>query len=231
MKLISTLILTFFLSGCFFFGDPVEFDETTGQTPEWILGRGEAYASTADWPSAIRILEKNNNIGITAPICVAKNYQIPKILTQSFVSRKHMEIFGWYFPEEIINWFCDNWINAVYKPNHWFPLHEHYCSNDGGTERYTVGEIDSSKKIGIDINFIKEVKVSNSVNDTLHKLSEHAYKLASNHKNLVENYVLNDFKKEEVKLIENSFVSIKQNLQLVLLKKFDEFSSKVNNII
>ena len=50
-------------------------------------------------------------------------------------------------------------------------------------------------------------------------------------KNLVENYVLNDFKKEEVKLIENSFVSIKQNLQLVLLKKFDEFSSKVNNII
>lgn len=138
---------------------------------------------------AIRILEKNNNIGITAPICVAKNYQIPKILTQSFVSRKHMEIFGWYFPEEIINWFCDDWINAVYKPNHWFPLREHYCSNDGGTERYTVGEIDSSKKIGIDINFIKEVKASNSVNDTLHKLSEHAYKLASNHKNLVENFL------------------------------------------
>ena len=43
-------------------------------------------------------------------------------------------------------------------------------------------------------------------------------------KNLVENYVLNDFKKEEIKLIENSFVSIKKNLQLVLLKKFDEFS-------
>ena len=33
MKLISTLILTFLLSGCFFFGEPVEFDETTGQTP------------------------------------------------------------------------------------------------------------------------------------------------------------------------------------------------------
>ena len=50
-------------------------------------------------------------------------------------------------------------------------------------------------------------------------------------KNLVENYVLNDFKKEEVKLIKNSFASIKKNLQLVLSKKFDEFSSKVNNII
>ncbi len=58
MKLISTLILTFLLSGCFFFGDPVEFDETTGQTPQWILSRGEAYSSSSDWPSAIRVLEK-----------------------------------------------------------------------------------------------------------------------------------------------------------------------------
>ena len=58
MKLLSTLILTFLLSGCFIFGDPVEFDETTGQTPQWILSRGQAYASNNDWPSAIRILEK-----------------------------------------------------------------------------------------------------------------------------------------------------------------------------
>ena len=58
MKLISTLILTFLLSGCFIFGDPVEFDETTGQTPQWILSRGEAYASNSDWPSAIKVLEK-----------------------------------------------------------------------------------------------------------------------------------------------------------------------------
>ena len=50
-------------------------------------------------------------------------------------------------------------------------------------------------------------------------------------KHLVESYVLNDFKKEEVKLIEDTFLSIKKNLQLIFLKKFDEFSSKVNNII
>jgi len=58
MKLISTLILTLLLSGCFFFGDPVEFDETTGQSPQWILTRGEAYASNRDWPEAIKVLEK-----------------------------------------------------------------------------------------------------------------------------------------------------------------------------
>ena len=58
MKLFSTLILTLLLSGCFIFGDPVEFDETTGQTPQWILSKGEAYSSNNDWPSAIRVLEK-----------------------------------------------------------------------------------------------------------------------------------------------------------------------------
>ena len=50
-------------------------------------------------------------------------------------------------------------------------------------------------------------------------------------KNLVESYVLKDFSKEELKKIEKSFLSIKNNLNLILLKKFDEFSSKVNNDI
>jgi len=83
---------------------------------------------------AIKILETHNGIGITAPIC-----NNPDILTQVFVSRKHMEIFGWLFPEEIINWFCDNWINYVYHPTYWLPLKNHYCSNDGGAERYEIG--------------------------------------------------------------------------------------------
>ena len=50
-------------------------------------------------------------------------------------------------------------------------------------------------------------------------------------KNLVESYVLKDFSKEELKKIEKSFLAIKNNLNLILLKKFDEFSSKVNNDI
>ena len=28
-----------------------------------------------------------------------------------------MEIFGFYYPPEIINWYCDDWITEVYKPN------------------------------------------------------------------------------------------------------------------
>ena len=82
----------------------------------------------------INKLQMNNNIGLTGPI----NNNI-KILTQSFVSRKHYDLFGYYFPEEIINWFCDNWINEVYKGlNTYFPLYQHLCVNIGGNPRYTI---------------------------------------------------------------------------------------------
>ena len=89
---------------------------------------------TKGWVNdCITTLSNNKNIGITGP--VNNNYMI---LTQVFVSRTHMEIFGWFFPEEILNWGCDDWYNWVYKPSHFFPLKKHYCSNEGGTPRYAI---------------------------------------------------------------------------------------------
>ena len=132
---------------------------------------------------AIQTLEKNNGVGLTAPRC-----NNPAILTQSFVSRKHMEIFGWYFPEEIVNWFCDNWINAVYKPNHYFPLYNHYCSNDGGVERYTVGAVALQQKPGT-IDFMDSLKKSTPHKEYLAKLAAEAQTLASKHKHLIKDYL------------------------------------------
>ena len=89
---------------------------------------------TSGWTKdCIDMLKKHNNIGLTGPI-----NNNPRILTQSFVSRKHMEIFGWYFPEEIQNWGDDDWYNFVYQPDYFYPLTNHYCSNDGGKPRYAV---------------------------------------------------------------------------------------------
>uniref|UniRef100_A0A6C0KK56 Uncharacterized protein n=1 Tax=viral metagenome TaxID=1070528 RepID=A0A6C0KK56_9ZZZZ len=97
-------------------GDDIEF-----HTKSWVN-------------SCIGVLQQNDNIGLTGPI-----NNNAKILTQSFVSRKHMEIFGYYFPEEIINWFCDDWYNDVYKKvGHFFPLKNHFCANIGGAPRYNV---------------------------------------------------------------------------------------------
>jgi hypothetical protein len=75
-----------------------------------------------------------DGIGMTGPI-----NNNARILTQSFVSRKHMDLFGRYFPEEIINWCCDDWINEVYiRMGRFYPLKEHRCINVGGEPRYEI---------------------------------------------------------------------------------------------
>ena len=90
---------------------------------------------TLGWVNAcIETLQKANNVGMVGPV---NNNNF--ILTQSFVSRKHMELFGYYFPEEIINWYCDDWINGVYKGiNRLFVLQNHMCGNMGGPPRYEI---------------------------------------------------------------------------------------------
>ena len=74
----------------------------------------------------------HDNIGLTGP-----DNLNGRILTQSFVSRKHMEIFGEYFPELIINWGCDDWYNWVYE-GYLYKLTGHVCTNEGGQPRYLI---------------------------------------------------------------------------------------------
>tara|TARA_B110000503_G_C7028400_1_gene362891 strand:- start:76 stop:807 length:732 start_codon:yes stop_codon:yes gene_type:complete len=100
-------------------GDDIEF-----KTKGWIN-------------DCITALKRHNNIGLTGPL----NNNM-RILTQSFVSRKHMELFSYYFPPEIINWFCDDWINEVYIGiKHFYPLQKHICLNIGGKPRYDVNNL------------------------------------------------------------------------------------------
>jgi len=82
----------------------------------------------------IYIARLNNNIGVTGYLTKNKT----NILTQSFVSKTHYLIFGFYFPESIKNWFCDDWISNVYKKfNLYKPLGAKIINN-GGCERYSV---------------------------------------------------------------------------------------------
>lgn len=90
--------------------------------------------TTRGWVnSCIATMKEHNDVGLTGPL---NNNN--RILTQSFVSRKHWDIFGFFFPPDIKNWCCDDWINEVYRPHHFYPLREHYCSNDGGQPRYEI---------------------------------------------------------------------------------------------
>ena len=90
---------------------------------------------TKGWVNAcIKELKAHGDYGMTGPI-----NNNPNILTQTFVSRKHYELFGYFFPPEIINWCCDDWINHVYRGlNAFFPLTNHLCENIGGKPRYVI---------------------------------------------------------------------------------------------
>jgi hypothetical protein len=128
---------------------------------------------TTGWINdSIKMLQSKNNIGLTGPI---NNNN--RILTQSFVSRKHMEIFGWYFPEEIKNWCCDDWYNMVYSPEYLYPLMNHYAENNGGQPRY-------------DINNDKTFALNNMIfSKNVNNLRKKTFEMAQEHKKLIENYL------------------------------------------
>lgn len=90
--------------------------------------------TTKHWvKDSIAALRKNNDIGIAGPL-----NNNARILTQVMVSRRHMDIFGFFFPEELINWCCDDWYNYLYHDKHFFPLRKHLCNNVGGEPRYVI---------------------------------------------------------------------------------------------
>ena len=135
---------------------------------------------TTNWIKvSIEKLISKNNIGLTGPI-----NNNSRILTQSFVSRKHMEIFGWYFPEEIKNWCCDDWYNMVYYPNYIYPLMNHRAENNGGQPRYNINN---------DKNFagFNNMNLTNNVKN----LRRYTFNLANKHKELITKY-LEDFKED-----------------------------------
>ncbi len=59
-------------------------------------------------------LRRNNNFGVTGPIDINNL----RLLTHSFVSRAHYEVFGYYYPPEFNAWYFDDWIEKIYSPQY-----------------------------------------------------------------------------------------------------------------
>ena len=73
--------------------------------------------ATKNWTSAgIKILKNYvpSNVGVVGPTCQHGNQNI---LTHDMVHRTHINIFYYYYPPEFENWWSDDWITNVYKPN------------------------------------------------------------------------------------------------------------------
>lgn len=98
----------------------------------------------------IKQLKEMNDIGVVGPTII-QGSGIFRILTQVLISNKHYQIFGFLFPEEIKNWWCDDWINEIYQPNNIRFLKKHLCENisckDPCQERYIIKNIEKEHKL------------------------------------------------------------------------------------
>jgi hypothetical protein len=82
--------------------------------------------------ACVDILIHHQNIGVTGPSSIEN----PTLLTQCFVHRTHFNIFGFFYPDEIKNWYCDDWMNLIYGVH---KMPESYtCANKGGCPRYDI---------------------------------------------------------------------------------------------
>lgn len=71
----------------------------------------------------IDILSQRRNIGVVGG-CHDANYygrlhrKKTPVIENAFVHRMHHQIFETFFNKKIENWYCDDWITEVYKPDY-----------------------------------------------------------------------------------------------------------------
>ena len=104
---------------------------------------------SSDWENVfITELRKKDNIGVVGPWDT--NHNDGRILTQSFVHVTHLQIFGFYYPSGIDNWYVDDWITNIYNQK---PDTRINVKNSGGPPRY---EVNNNKKNYL--NILRETK-------------------------------------------------------------------------
>ena len=108
----------------------------------------------------IKQLKANNNIGFSAGW--SNNDDIP---TQFLIHKRHIDIFGWIYPPQIHNWFCDDFMSGLYgnKFGNW--LKEYKLLNVGGEPRYTPNDDKKLCKMLVHRNRQKLVKEISLIND------------------------------------------------------------------
>ena len=106
--------------------------------------------TSANWTEQfIKTLSKYDpaNVGVVGPNHSGGNLAI---LTYDFVHRSHVDIFGFYYPRDFLDWHGDRWITDVYKPGRITKLKDiklkHTMSK--GT-RYHVHRVNKDKVSGI----------------------------------------------------------------------------------
>lgn len=101
------------------------------------------FTSVEMFDKCLQTLKENKNMGVTGPHYTAFMSILEKdVLKQTFVSKKHYEIFGFLFPDEIKNKSIYNWLSTIYKSSgKFFPIQDILpIHNIGGYARYNSVE-------------------------------------------------------------------------------------------
>ncbi|XP_053378753.1 uncharacterized protein LOC128548295 [Mercenaria mercenaria] len=103
------------------------------------------------------------NVGVVGPTCHEGNR---RILTHDMVHRTHLEIFDFYYPPYFDNWWADDWITKVYKPERSAKLSawvvKHHLKTHGS--RY-------------DVDYKKEARLTKILTFDKERLNEYLLKL------------------------------------------------------
>jgi hypothetical protein len=125
-------------------------DDVVLETPRWT----ERFLS--------KLLE-NKNLGVVGP-CHPENYEGRRQLGQPFVienacvHRRHYELFQTFYPPEIRNWYCDDWITRVYEGtlSHMFPdVVVRNLSIRVAAQRYTIANVNLPELLARDREILR----------------------------------------------------------------------------
>ena len=99
-----------------------------------VLGDDIRMPNDSSWLGCfINKLKKNQNIGWSGGW--SNN---DAIATQFLVHRKHFDIFGFIYPNEIANWTCDDWLFQIYPEKYRNWMKQYPLLNVGGSPRYEI---------------------------------------------------------------------------------------------
>ena len=101
----------------------------------------DIYFQDKGWVNdAINELKNHRNLGVVGLQDLGRLQYNPndKLLTQSIVSKIHMDIFNFYFPPEIKSWCCDDFITDIYEKHNLVYRIKQGFFNMGGEPRYNI---------------------------------------------------------------------------------------------
>jgi hypothetical protein len=91
----------------------------------------DTYFQTIGWAEdLVACLESQNGFGAAGIQNINLWDQVTRTVTLSMAGRKHIEIFGSYWPTQFKNWASDKWVTNVYRDYFCLPK-QHFGKNTG----------------------------------------------------------------------------------------------------